>query len=314
MNRHKYILGLLLLLAFMMMTCSTEPGTLPALTVDFTTAATPTLDYPVEVRFTNRSDSSNAVQWDFGDGNSSPEQSPVRQYVSSGSFPVRLTVTRGAVSQSVSKRVEVPYRRLSVTVFYVIPSERTFDLSLLRAIKQAMPVVQTWYNQQLAARTFHLNQPVVDTLHARRYGYDYGTTSIDMLNNLSDEVYRHAAAKINPNEQIILLFYPIGIPGAVGVGVARQQDGLSRRVGVIGVEACQSLTKAITSERSLGLWTTAHELGHALGLVHTLVPGALMFGPVMDGEPVPDVPLPTFPECPLTPADLQTLTTSPFLR
>ncbi|RZK34726.1 MAG: hypothetical protein EOO61_13100 [Hymenobacter sp.] len=314
MNRQPLYWILASSLTILAVACSKETTTLPALQVNFTATVKPALDYPIRVQFVNQSDSSNALQWAFGNGQISRQANPLIDYDSSGLFSVQLTATGNGQSGSLSKRIQIPYRRLSVSVFYVVPKERAYDPILMQAIQRAMPLVQLWYNQQLAGRTVQLNQPLVDTLHCDQYGYEYGTTSIGILDKLGEEVYRKAVLKINPDEQIVLLFYPVGIPGAVGVGSAYEQGGSYRRIGVIGSDACQSLSQPTSEGQSLGLWTTAHELGHALGLVHTLTAGALMFGPVDASGYVPNTPRPIFPTCPLTEADRQTLMTSLFLR
>lgn len=70
---------------------SPDPG------VDPTPAAAPTADFDftidaLKVTFTNKSANATSYKWDFGDGESSKDASPVHEYAAAGSYTVKLTV------------------------------------------------------------------------------------------------------------------------------------------------------------------------------------------------------------------------------
>jgi Leucine-rich repeat (LRR) protein len=59
---------------------------------------------PLEVQFTDRSDNTaTSWQWDFGDGNTSEEQSPSHTYTVAGTYTVILTISNGSKTNSDSK-------------------------------------------------------------------------------------------------------------------------------------------------------------------------------------------------------------------
>jgi PKD repeat protein len=59
---------------------------------------------PLEVQFTDRSDNTaTSWQWDFGDGNTSEEQSPSHTYTAAGTYTVILTISNGSKTNSDSK-------------------------------------------------------------------------------------------------------------------------------------------------------------------------------------------------------------------
>lgn len=63
---------------------------------------------PLAVTFTDRSiGTPTAWSWDFGDGATSTDQNPVHTFVSSGSYDVKLTVTRGASTDSSTQTLNV---------------------------------------------------------------------------------------------------------------------------------------------------------------------------------------------------------------
>lgn len=198
-------------------------------------------------------------------------------------------------------------------MIYLVPKEGSFNPFLLKAIKQLSPIVQNLYANQLG-ETFRVNEPIADTLRSSNYSYEYGQSSIDFLKSIEAEVSQKLGSRLNESQQVVLIFYPIVTNGFEGVGSVYGKDGKEKRTGIIMGRACQSLTTVSDSERNLGLWITAHELGHALGLSHNLTPNSLMFGPIDNTGDTPDVPRPQFSTCFLTETDKMNLATSPYLR
>ena len=63
----------------------------------------------LEVTFTNESDDATSYSWDFGDGNTSIETSPVHTYADYGLYSVSMTATGEGGDASVTKDVEVEF-------------------------------------------------------------------------------------------------------------------------------------------------------------------------------------------------------------
>ena len=60
--------------------------------------------FPLTVTFNDRSTGNvSSWSWDFGDGNTSAEQSPTHTYTASGKYNVSLQVNDGSASDSVAK-------------------------------------------------------------------------------------------------------------------------------------------------------------------------------------------------------------------
>jgi PKD repeat protein len=73
---------------------------------------------PLAVQFTDRStDNSDAWLWDFGDGNSSDQQSPSHTYTTVGKYTVSLTISDGITSDTEvkSELIEVLKGNQSIT-------------------------------------------------------------------------------------------------------------------------------------------------------------------------------------------------------
>ena len=67
----------------------------PIALAGFYTADTLGCELPHEVTFINTSESASDYAWDFGDGETSTEESPVHTYTEAGTFTVALTVSGG---------------------------------------------------------------------------------------------------------------------------------------------------------------------------------------------------------------------------
>jgi hypothetical protein len=308
--------ALALLSAFLLLTCKEKSAVpQPQLNVSFYSQAEPAGYYPIKITFTNTSESADEYQWAFGNGKISSEASPVVEYFSSGLFPVTLTIKKGVTTKSITQKVSVPFKRLSVALIYFIPKDGTFDQAIFSAIQRANPLIQGWYDQQLGGKTYGVSVPVVDTIQGSRSSSDYGGESDNLLKSIESEVYGKLGSRIVKNEQVVLVFYPIITTSFGGIGTVIKNQGEERRIGIIGGTACRSITKSSAKDQSYGLWTVAHELGHALGLSHNLRANSLMFGPVDNtGYIPPNIEIPSFPDCQLTQNDKIILGKSPFLR
>lgn len=69
--------------------------------------ATANEDNPFEFTFTNDSENASTYAWDFGDGNTSTEESPVHTYATKGDFTVTLTATGKGGEATSEKTVTV---------------------------------------------------------------------------------------------------------------------------------------------------------------------------------------------------------------
>ena len=78
---------------------------------------------PLTVQFTDQSPGNpDTWFWDFGDGNTSPLQSPIHTYMNAGDFDVRLSVARTVLKSSQSTVFEDTLLRLSYVSVDDIPS------------------------------------------------------------------------------------------------------------------------------------------------------------------------------------------------
>jgi peptidyl-prolyl cis-trans isomerase B (cyclophilin B) len=98
---------------------------------------------PAEIEFVNKSKNADNWTWEFGDGNSSIEQSPDNRYISSGNYTIELKASKGKKSDIITKNIIVkapedclieistPYGNMLVRLFDDTPLHRDNFLSLV---------------------------------------------------------------------------------------------------------------------------------------------------------------------------------------
>jgi len=62
---------------------------------------------PADISFMNKSQDADSYLWDFGDGNTSTEASPIHQFKTSGNYPVELIAKKGGKGHKLKKRVYI---------------------------------------------------------------------------------------------------------------------------------------------------------------------------------------------------------------
>lgn len=60
-----------------------------------------------DITFTNQSENATSYVWDFGDGKSSTDESPIHAFSTAGTFTVNLTVTNKGGDNSLEKAIQV---------------------------------------------------------------------------------------------------------------------------------------------------------------------------------------------------------------
>jgi Leucine-rich repeat (LRR) protein len=82
---------------------------------------------PLEVQFTDRSDNTaTSWQWDFGDGNTSEEQSPSHTYTTVGKYTVSLTISDGITSDTEAKPELIEVLKGNQTITFEALDSKTF--------------------------------------------------------------------------------------------------------------------------------------------------------------------------------------------
>lgn len=86
------------------------------ITADFSATSTSYCDAPASVTFTNASTNAQTWMWDFGDGTTSTDQTPVHNYTALGTYTVVLTATAGVCGSDAETKVSY------ITVGAAVPS------------------------------------------------------------------------------------------------------------------------------------------------------------------------------------------------
>ncbi len=80
------------------------------------------IDY-LEYTFTNSSTNATSYEWDFGDGNTSTEESPTHVYATHGIYTVTLTAIDGNLSTSLSQTIDIQAPVTADFTYMVDPSD-----------------------------------------------------------------------------------------------------------------------------------------------------------------------------------------------
>ena len=88
------------------------PATVP--TADFTFSPSTAQTAPVKITFTNASKNATSYKWDFGDGTSSADVSPIKEFTKAGDYTVKLTAT-DAKNQTAQKTAIVSVKAVAAT-------------------------------------------------------------------------------------------------------------------------------------------------------------------------------------------------------
>ena len=144
----KLLSGLTAFAIILLAGCKKDDGPPPATaSFDFDATTTVVGQAPLNVQFTNESENATTFAWDFGDGNTSTEESPAHTYANGGDYEVSLTVTNSAGVEAVD--------------------ETTITL--------ASPLAGIWVLDSLAS-------PTIDTIAAAnrfKGAFEFGTSQVD---------------------------------------------------------------------------------------------------------------------------------------
>lgn len=88
------------------------PATVP--TADFTYSPSSNLTAPIKITFTNASKNASSYKWDFGDGTTTTDANPTKEFIKAGDYTVKLTAT-DAKNQTAQKTAIVSVKAAAVT-------------------------------------------------------------------------------------------------------------------------------------------------------------------------------------------------------
>ena len=116
---------------------------------------------PSPVTFTNTTAKpAETYHWDFGDGNTSDEASPVHAFLASGTYAVKLTAKSGSKSKTFEDKVSIKAPK-----FCLVMIETDFGNMLVRLSDWAPPNTATissnWPNKVILMAPFFTGSSVV---------------------------------------------------------------------------------------------------------------------------------------------------------
>ena len=171
-----------------------------------------------------------------------------------------------------------------VRVLYAVPSDREFRSDYSQAIRRAVEHVRFWYQQQLDGLTFSLNFPIPEKCQMSQPEAFYARYSWERV---LDGVQHCAPVEGYTSDFVWIIYSDVELACAPDGGTGEWEDGYDQLgAGEPGLTMLhrgdlEGLTEpwdyVFCGEEaedrppgSLGPWIggLAHELGHALGLVH----------------------------------------------
>jgi PKD repeat protein len=149
---------------------------------------------PLAVQFTDRStDNSDAWLWDFGDGNSSDQQSPSHTYTTVGKYTVSLTISDGITSDTEVKSELIEVLKGNQTITFEALDSKTFgdaDFDLSATASSGLDVSYT--SSDLTVATIDGNTVIIvgagtTTITASQAGDDNYLAATDVQQTLTVE-------------------------------------------------------------------------------------------------------------------------------
>ncbi len=190
----------------------------------------------------------------------------------------------------------LPY---SVMVYYITPTDKTFNADYYSGIKACALSLQNWYKDQMGnGKTFLLNPVVVDTLtglHNSAWfnsnnGPDISGSGGYAYHNTLYEIKQLLGTNFNITNNLYFVFVASDFPDeTIPRGLAA--EGLSE------------ITRLAGSNPNQAVGDAGHALGHAFGLpeVNVINPNAIM-----------STGYPQYPNCVLQQPEKDSLNASPF--
>jgi Leucine-rich repeat (LRR) protein/PKD repeat protein len=149
---------------------------------------------PLAVQFTDRStDNSDAWLWDFGDGNSSDQQSPSHTYTTVGKYTVSLTISDGITSDTEVKSELIEVLKGNQSITFEALDNKTFgdaDFDLRATASSGLDVSYT--SSDLTVATIDGNTVIIvgagtTTITASQAGDDNYLAATDVQQTLTVE-------------------------------------------------------------------------------------------------------------------------------
>jgi hypothetical protein len=188
----------------------------------------------------------------------------------------------------------------SVLVYFITPSDKTFNADYYRAARTAILSLQGYYKTQLGTKTFVLNPVVVDTFTSQHNSTWFNSNNGDSISgggpfayyNTKFELQQYLGSKFDTTTYTYFAYVQADFPDeTIPRGLAA--EGMENLVGIAGKYPGGSTG------------ADGHALGHAFGLPE---PATETSNGIMS------LGYPNYPNCVFTQAEKDSLNKSPFLQ